>query len=126
MGEKVNLESMVQGLKDFRSEVPYQTSEGETVNLVTEILDLKHKEDLVEGIFSEDFVRRRYYRREGTETLVTEEAPFWIKPFKGKTFIIVSAPSTARGVKSLLTTHVANKLSEVLFKPWEIPGKAIQ
>jgi hypothetical protein len=116
-----DLESMVQRLSDFREEENYQTSEGETVNLVTEILDLKHDGDLVAGVFSRDFMRRRYYRREVVETPTTEEAPFWVKPFKGKAFMIVLAPSVARGVKKLLTGHVANKLSEVLFyRPWAI------
>ena len=102
-------------LKNFREEEPYQTESGETVNLVTEVLDLKLKDDMLSGVFSTDFVRRRYYRRRLVETLVTEEAPFWIKRFNNRVFLIVLAPSVARGVKKLLTNHVANKLSRVLF-----------
>jgi len=113
--EEVNRGLMVQKLKDFREEEHYQKENGETVELVTEILDLKLKENSVAGVFSMDFVRRRYYRRKLVEAPVTEEAPFWIKRFKEKTFIIVLAPSVARGVKKLLTNHVANKLSKVLF-----------
>jgi len=113
--EEANLGLMVQKLKDFREEETYQKENGETVELVTEILDLKLKENSVAGVFSMDFVRRRYYRRKLVEAPVTEEAPFWIKRFKEKTFIIVLAPSVARGVKKLLTNHVANKLSKVLF-----------
>ena len=113
--EEANLGLIVQKLKDFREEEAYQKKNGETVELVTEILDLKLKEDSVAGVFSVDFVRRRYYRRKLVEALVTEEAPFWIKRFEGRTFIIVLAPSVARGVKKLLTNHVANKLSKVLF-----------
>jgi hypothetical protein len=60
-------------------------------------------------------VLSRYYKRGLVETLVTEEVPFWIKPFKGRTFLVVLAPSKARGVKKLLTNYVANKLSEILF-----------
>ncbi|KPV62951.1 MAG: hypothetical protein AOA65_1535 [Candidatus Bathyarchaeota archaeon BA1] len=119
--DDVDLGLIVQKLKDFREEEPYQTEEGETVNLVTEILDLKLKEGLIVGAFSTDFVRTRYYRRKPVETFVTEESPFWIKRFKGRTFLIVLAPSVARGVKKLLTSHVANKLSKVLFiKPHAI------
>jgi len=114
MKEEASLGLMVQKLKDFREEEAYQKEDGETVKLLTEILDLKLKEDSVAGVFSVDFVRRRYYRRELVEVLVTEEAPFWINRFKGRTFIIVLAPSVARGVKKLLTSHVANKLSKVL------------
>lgn len=110
-----DLELMVQKLKEFREEEPYETFEGDTVNLVTEILDLRQEEGLVTGVFSRDFMRRRYYRRRAVEAPVTEEAPFRVRPFKGRTFMIVVAPSVARGVKKLLTNHVANKLSEVLF-----------
>jgi hypothetical protein len=113
--EEADLGLMARKLKDFYEEETYQEENGETVKLVTEILDLKLKEDSVAGVFSMDFVRRRYYRRKLVETPVTEEAPFWIKRFKGRTFMIVLAPSVARGVKKLLTSHVANRLSKVLF-----------
>lgn len=106
---------MVGKLKDFREEEPYQTERGDNINLVSEVLDLELKEGLVAGVFSTDFVRRRYYKRRLVETPVTEEAPFWIKRFEGRTFIIVLAPSVARGVRKLLTSHVANRLSKVLF-----------
>jgi hypothetical protein len=113
--EETDLGLIAMKLKDFREEEPYQTEKGETMNLRKEILDLKLKEDSVSGIFSVDFVRRRYYRRKLIEAPVTEEAPFWIRRFNGRTFVIVLAPSVARGVKKLLTSHVANKLSEILF-----------
>jgi hypothetical protein len=113
--EEVNFGLMIQKLKDFREEESYEKSDGETVNLVTEILDLSLKENLVFGVFSTDFVRGRYYRRKLVEAPVTEEALFWITRFEKRTFLIVVAPSVARGVKKLLTSHVANKLSRVLF-----------
>ena len=119
--EEADLGLIARKLKDFREEETYQTEEGKTVNLVTEILDLKLKEDSLSGIFSKDFMRVRYYKRELVETPVTEESPFWIKRFKDRLFLIVLAPSVARGVKKLLTGHVANKLSKVLFiKPHAI------
>ncbi len=113
--EETSLELVIGKLKDFREEEFYQMENEETVNLVTEILDLQQKEDVVSGVFSKDFMRRRFYKRKLVETPITEEAPFWIKPFKNRVFIIVSAPSVARGVKKLLTNYVANKLSKVLF-----------
>jgi len=116
-----DLGSIAQSLKGFREEESYETSSGETVRLITEIYDLNLKEDAVSGVFSKDFVTRRYYRRNVVETPVTEEAPFWIKPFGKRAFMIVLAPSVARGVKKLLTNHVANRLSEVIFgEPWAI------
>ena len=113
--EEADLGLIVGKLKDFREEELYQTEKGETINLVTEILDLQLKENSIAGAFSKDFIRIRFYKRKPVENPVTEEAPFWIRHFKGRLFIIVSAPSVARGVKKLLTNYVANKLSKVLF-----------
>ena len=113
--EKADLGLMVWKLKDFREEEPYETEKGETIDLVTEILDLQQNENSIAGVFSKDFVRRRYYKRKLVEAPVTEESPFWIKRFKNRVFLIVLAPSVARGVKKLLTSHIANKLSKVLF-----------
>ena len=110
-----NLQLMVERLEDFREEETHQTAEGDTRNLATEILDLEAEENLVAGIFSRDFLREHFYRRELVETLTTEEAPFWIMRFMERVFLAVSAPSVARGVRKLLTNHVANRLSEVLF-----------
>ncbi len=112
---EVDLGVIVSKLKHFREETSHKTAEGETLNLVDEILDLKVEKDLISGIFSKDFVRTRTYRRELIEAPTTEEAPFWIRPFNDRFFVIVSAPSVARGVKKLLTNYVANRLSRILF-----------
>ncbi|MCW4020136.1 MAG: hypothetical protein NWF14_02755 [Candidatus Bathyarchaeota archaeon] len=106
---------LVQKLRDFREEETYQMESGESVDLVTEILDLKMEENTVSGIFSKDYVGARFYRRELVEAPGTEEAPFWIVSFNDRTFLLVLAPSVARGVKKLLTGNVANRLSRVLF-----------
>jgi hypothetical protein len=113
--EEASVGLIVGKLKDFREEELYETENGENVNLVTEILDLKQDGSVVSGVFSRDFVQRRFYKRNLVEAPITEESPFWIKPFKDRIFIIVLAPSVARGVKKLLTNFVANKLSKVLF-----------
>ncbi len=113
--EATDLGLIIGKLKDFHEEELYETEGGEAINLVAEILDLKQQGDTISGIFSKDFMRRRFYKRKLVETPVTEESAFWIKPFNGRVFVIVSAPSVARGVKKLLTNYVANKLSSVLF-----------
>jgi hypothetical protein len=112
--EPVELPLIARKLKDFREEEPYER-EGKSKNLVVEFLDLKLTEDELSGLLSRDFVLSRYYKRGLVETLVTEEVPFWIKRYKGRTFLLALAPSKARGVKKLLTDYVANKLSEILF-----------
>jgi len=113
--EKTEMAFIIQKLKDFREEEPYETESGEPINLVTEILDLKIEDETISGVFSKDFARTRFYKRKLVETLVTEEAPFWIRLFGERLFLIVLAPSVARGVKKLLTGNVANTLSRVLF-----------
>jgi hypothetical protein len=113
--EEASTSLIIGKLKDFHEEELYQTEEGEEVTLVSEILDLKLEDDLISGIFSKDFMRRRFYKRKLVETPVTEESLFWIKPSRERLFLIVSAPSVARGVKKLLTNYVANKLSKILF-----------
>ncbi|MCD6469433.1 hypothetical protein J7L29_01375 [Candidatus Bathyarchaeota archaeon] len=113
--EDVDFNLAVRKLKDFREEEPYRTISGETINLLTEILDLKMDENSISGIFSRDFIRSRIYRRKIAEIPVTEESPFWIRRFDDRFFLIVLAPSTARGVKKLLTNYVASKLSRILF-----------
>ena len=113
--EEMNLESIAESLQNYHEEESYETQDEEKVTLVTTILDQKQEEELVTGVFSRDYIRSRYYRRQVVETPVTEEAPFWIKPFRNRIFLIVLAPSVARGVKKLLTNHVANQISEILF-----------
>jgi len=113
--EEADIELIADKLKRFHEEEPYETKEKQKITLVTEILDLKINGDALSGVFSRDFMRQRFYRRVLVETPVTEEAPFWIKPFGKRLFLIVQGPSVARGVKKLLTNSVANKLSKVLF-----------
>ena len=112
--EPLDIGLIARKLKDFGEEEPYER-EGKRTKLTAEILDLKLESDSLTGIFSRDFVLSRYYKRGLVETLVTEEVPFWIKRSKERTFLVVLAPSKARGVKKLLTDYVANKLSEILF-----------
>ena len=130
--EDATLEWIHGKLRGFREEEAYEPEEGDKLTLTTEIVDLKLKEDLLSGVRLKDFMRTRFYKRQALEAPTTEEAPFWIRPFKGRTFVIVMAPSVARGVKKFLSNHVANKLSEVLFgvvgaiTEVRIPDEALQ
>lgn len=113
--EKQSLGLMAQKLKDFHEEEIFETNQGKQVTLTTEILDLILAENLVTGVFSADFIQTKVFRRQPTQIPVTEEAAFWIIRHKDRGFLIVVAPSVARGVKKLLSNHVANKLSKALF-----------
>ena len=88
--------------------------EDEETRLVTEVIDLEQVEDTVTGVFTRDFMRERVYRRRTRMTPETEEAPFWIVPHESRHFLVVMAPSVARGVKKMLSNHVAVKIGEIL------------
>ncbi|MGD8566129.1 MAG: hypothetical protein PVF96_07250 [Candidatus Bathyarchaeota archaeon] len=113
--EETNLGVLAQKLKNLREEEEYETEDGKTLNLITEIIDLDLKQNSITGTFSKDFVYKRFYRREMVELPVTEETPFWILSFERRIFLVVLGPSVARGVKKLLTNYVANRLSKALF-----------
>jgi hypothetical protein len=113
--EKVDPALLLWKLKDFREEEIYKPESGKSLTLLTEILDLRSEKGLVAGVFSKDFMKENFFRREAVEAAVTEETPFWITASGKKAFLIVLAPSVARGVKKLLTNYVANKLSKALF-----------
>jgi hypothetical protein len=113
--EKVDPALLLWKLKDFREEEVYKPESGKSLTLLTEILDLKSEKGLVTGVSSKDFMKENFFRREAVEAAVTEETPFWITASGKKAFLIVLAPSVARGVKKLLTNYVANKLSKALF-----------
>jgi len=113
--EKVDPALLLWKLKDFREEDVYKPESGKSLTLLTEILDLKSEKGLIAGVFSKDFMKESFFRREAVEAAVTEETPFWITASGKKAFLIVLAPSVARGVKKLLTNYVANKLSKALF-----------
>jgi hypothetical protein len=113
--EELNLGLAAQKLKDYHEEENYEKEDTTTTTLITEILDLNLSENLISGVFSQDFMRTNYYRHALIQTPVTEEAQFWITRHQNRAFLIVVAPSVARGVKKLLASHVANKLSKHLF-----------
>ena len=113
--EKLALGLILQKLKNYREEVLYQMANGETITLITEILNLSAKENLINGIFSEDFIQNRQYRGQVIEAPVTEEATFWITFHNNRIFLIIVAPSVARGIKKMLSSHIANKLGKIIF-----------
>jgi len=91
-----------------------QVEDEEDLQLVTEIIEVEEKEDTITGIFARDFYRERTYRRRIMSSPQTEEAPFWIIKDNDRHFLIVMAPSVARGVKKLLSNHVALAIGEIL------------
>ncbi len=112
--ESMGFTQIAQTLKDFHEEESSNLKD-KTKKCITEFLDLNLTDDELSGVLSRDFVSSSYYKRGLVKSLVTEEVPFWIRNYNERTFLLVLAPSKARGVKKLLTNYVANKLSEILF-----------
>jgi len=89
--------------------------EGEDdLQLITEVIEVEEEEDMIRGIFAKDFYRERTYRRRIMSSPQTEEAPFWLLEHDDRDFLVVMAPSVARGVKKLLSNHVATALGGIL------------
>jgi hypothetical protein len=86
----------------------------EGLQLVTEVIEVEEKEDIITGVFAKDFYREHTYRRRIMYTPQTEEAVFWIVKDGDRHFLGVIAPSVARGVKKLLSNHVAIALGGIL------------
>lgn len=107
-GLEDNIESRLRGFREV------ERDEDEDIDLITEVLDTESSDGVIYGILAKDFLRLRNYRRNVERIPTTEEAPFWIVPHEARNYLIVMAPSVARGVKKLLSNHVAVKLGEVL------------
>ncbi|HID90735.1 TPA: hypothetical protein EYP44_02095 [Candidatus Bathyarchaeota archaeon] len=112
--EHLDLPSIAEKIKAFREEETREVG-GKPVPLATEILNVKLTGEEVFGILSRDYVLVKVYHGKPIEVPVTEEVPFWIRPFRGRTFLVAVAPSKPRGVRKVLTNYVANKLSSILF-----------
>ena len=107
-----------------------QQVEGEEdLQLVTEIIEVEDKEGVITGVFAKDFYREHTYRRRVLANPQTEEAIFWIVKHGERNFLGVMAPSVARGVKKLLSNHVAVALGTILgadVREARIPHETLQ
>jgi len=101
----------------------------EDLQLVSEVVEVEEKEGIISGIFSRDFYREHTYRRKVLAAPQTEEAPFWILRHGERRFLVVMAPSVARGVKKLLSNHVAVSLGGIMnadIRESKIPSETLQ
>jgi hypothetical protein len=101
----------------------------EDLQLVTEIIEIIEEEGIISGIYAKDFYRERTYRRRVLSSPQTEEAPFFILKHGERDFLIVMAPSVARGVKKLLSNHVAVAIGSILnadVRESRIPHETLQ
>ena len=102
----------VQKLTGWREVV--KVEDEEDLSLVTEVLEVEENDGVIKGIFAKDFYREHTYRRKVMMSPQTEEAIFWILSHGERRFLGVMAPSVARGVKKLLSNHVAVAMGNIM------------
>ena len=101
----------------------------EDLQLVTEIIEIEEEEGIISGVYAKDFYREHTYRRRVMSSPQTGEAPFFILRYGERDFLIVMAPSVARGVKKLLSNHVAVAIGGILnadVRESRIPHETLQ
>ncbi|MEM4704151.1 MAG: hypothetical protein QXJ02_03700 [Candidatus Bathyarchaeia archaeon] len=108
LAEPLGLAEVAERLQDYRVEEEF--TEGDyTFPLVTEVVGLSVKANMLRGIYSHDFVLRVFHRGKVVPQPRTVEAVFCLSTLNDTTFLtIVERKRTAN--------FVANKLSELLFE----------
>ncbi len=108
LSEPLPLSDIVKRLQDYHSEAEYEEGDYK-FTLVTEVVGLVPKENLLQGIYSHDFVMHVFHRGKVTPLPRTVEAMFSFAQQKKSTFLTVVE-------KKQMANFVANKLSEMLFE----------
>ncbi|MEM2118828.1 MAG: hypothetical protein QW840_01755 [Candidatus Bathyarchaeia archaeon] len=108
LAEPLGLAEVAERLQDYHVEEEF--TEGDyTFPLVTEVVGLSVKANMLRGIYSHDFVLRVFHRGKVVPQPRTVEAVFCLSTLNDTTFLtIVERKRTAN--------FVANKLSELLFE----------
>ncbi len=97
---------IVQKLKDFKY-TSVEVEDGEEIELLTQVTDLKMEEDSVEGVLTEDFLITVRFRDEEKRIPVTRKTRFQIVNYESRIFIIIVD-------KKERANRIANILSEIL------------
>lgn len=108
LSEPLSLSDIVEHLQDYHNEEEYEEGDYK-VTLVTEVVGLVSKENLLQGIYSHDFVMHVFHRGKVSPLPRTVEAMFSFAQQKKGTFLTVVE-------KKRMANFVANKLSEMLFE----------
>jgi len=108
LSESLSLSDIVGRLQNYHSEEEYEEGDYK-FTLVTEVVGLVSKENLLQGIYSHDFVIHVFHRGKVSPLPRTVEATFSFAQQKKGTFLTVVE-------KKRIANFVANKLSEMLFE----------
>jgi hypothetical protein len=108
LSEPLPLDEIGSRLEGHRTEEAYEEGEFK-FDLLTEVVGLLAKENMLRGVYSHDYVIRVFYRGKVAPLPRTVEAVFSFSQHDATTFLTVVE-------KKRLANFIANKLSEVLFE----------
>jgi hypothetical protein len=106
--QALSIVEIAQKLNGYHVEEPYE--EGDyNFTLITEVVGLMPKPNMLTGIFSNDYVMHVYHRGKSAPLPRTTEATFGFAKAEATTFLTVVE-------KKRVANFIANKLSEILFE----------
>jgi hypothetical protein len=108
LSEPLSIAEIASRLEDYHTEESYEEGDYK-FTLVTEVVGLLPKENMLRGIYSYDYVLHVFHRGKVTSLPRTVEALFSFAQREGITFLAVVE-------KKRLANFIANKLSEILFE----------
>jgi hypothetical protein len=107
LSEPLSIAEIASRLEDYHTEESYEEGDYK-FTLVTEVVGLLPKENMLRGVYSHDYVLHVFHRGKVAPLPCTVEALFSFAQREGITFLAVVE-------KKRLANFIANKLSEILF-----------
>ena len=108
LSEPLSIAEIASRVEDYHIEESYEEGDYK-FTLVTEVVGLLPKENMLRGIYSHDYVLHVFHRGKVAPLPRTVEALFSFAQHEGITFLAVVE-------KKRLANFIANKLSEILFE----------
>jgi len=108
LSEPLSIAEIASRLEDYHTEESYEEGDYK-FTLVTEVVGLLPKENILRGVYSHDYVLHVFHRGKVAPLPRTVEALFSFTQREGITFLAVVE-------KKRLANFIANKLSEILFE----------
>ena len=108
LSEPLSIAEIASRLEDYHTEESYEEGDYKFM-LVTEVVGLLPKENMLRGVYSHDYVLHVFHRGKVASLPRTVEALFSFTQREGITFLAVVE-------KKRLANFIANKLSEILFE----------
>jgi len=108
LSEPLSIAEIASRLEEYHTEESYEEGDYKFM-LVTEVVGLLPKENMLRGVYSHDYVLHVFHRGKVAPLPRTVEALFSFTQREGITFLAVVE-------KKRLANFIANKLSEVLFE----------